>query len=76
MAIYQIIRQSAFEPEDIARLSSAYEDVLRQLHLTDRTDPVTETVARAVIDVAQRGLKDPKLICAAVIEQLGIRRTA
>jgi hypothetical protein len=37
MAIYRLLQNSAFGPEEIARLSEAYEGVSAHLRLTDRT---------------------------------------
>jgi hypothetical protein len=42
MAIYRLLREAAFSPDDISRMTAAYEAALRLLRLTDRTDPVTE----------------------------------
>jgi hypothetical protein len=55
MAIYRIFKTMAFQPEAIARMSAAYEEVLRVLQLADRQDPITELVAKKVIDVCQSG---------------------
>jgi hypothetical protein len=67
MAIYRLFQNSAFTPEDIVRLSSAYEAALKALNLT-RTDAATEQVASSIIQVAQSGVHDPEKICAAVVE--------
>jgi hypothetical protein len=49
MAIYRILQQSAFAaPEDVDRLTAAYEQALKQLRLVDRQDPVTELIARKI----------------------------
>jgi hypothetical protein len=37
MAIYRIFEKSAFEPEDVRRMSEAYEDALRRLELKTGT---------------------------------------
>jgi hypothetical protein len=37
-----------------------------------RTDPITEIIARKIIDVAQTGERDPLRIRARAIEELGI----
>jgi hypothetical protein len=37
----------------------AFEDTLRELRLTNRADPASEVVARKVIELAQRGERDP-----------------
>jgi hypothetical protein len=38
MAICRIFKTMAFQPEAIARMSAAYEEVLRVLQLADRQD--------------------------------------
>jgi hypothetical protein len=44
MAVYRLLREGpAFEPEAVHALVLAYEDVLRDLQLTDRNDPFTES---------------------------------
>ena len=45
MAIYKLIQNTAFEPEDVERLVTAYEQTLRALRLKDRSDPITQLVA-------------------------------
>jgi hypothetical protein len=71
MAIYRLIKHSgAYGPEAIKVMTDAYAAVLRSLKLTDRTDPVTEIVARRILDVHKKGLNDPKLIEAEVLRQL------
>jgi hypothetical protein len=39
--------------------TTAYEEVLRALRLKDRADPATETIAKKIIELAQRGERDP-----------------
>ena len=58
MAIYRLLQNSAFAPEDIAPLVAAYEDCLRTLKLSDRSDPITEIVAKKIIELAQTGIRD------------------
>jgi len=64
--------EAAFEPDDVARLTSAYEAALNLLGLTDRTDPVTEIVAKKIIEIARTGERDPPKICARALKELGI----
>ena len=52
MAIYRMIREAVFEPDAIERMTAAYEHALKVLQLTDRTDPLTELVARKIIEIA------------------------
>lgn len=72
MAIYRILQNSPLGPEEIARLSSAYEQALRTIGVQDRNDPLTELIARKIIEIGQTGLKDPATICLRTIEELGL----
>jgi len=55
VAIYRLLQNSAFGPEEVSRMTAAYEDVLRALGLANRTDPITEIVAKKIIEIAQTG---------------------
>ena len=48
MAIYRILPKSAFGPDDVSRMHHAYELALVKIGLIDRSDPITEIVARHV----------------------------
>jgi hypothetical protein len=72
MAIYRMLQKSAFGPDDIERLATAYESALRVLELNDRDDPITETIARRIIEAAQTGLRDPDSLCATAIKDLKV----
>jgi hypothetical protein len=71
MTIYRLLQHSAFGPDDVARLGEAYEAALMQLNLaTKRNDPLTETVAKVILEIAQTGEKDPKRICELALARL------
>jgi hypothetical protein len=70
VAIYRLLQRSAFDPDDIKRMTSAYEQALGELGLQDRNDPLTETVAKLIIEMAQTGEKDSKMICALALGRL------
>ena len=74
-AYHQTGHRGGLGPDDIACASSAYEAALKLLNLTDRTDPLTEVVAKKVIEVAQAGEDDAMRICARVLDELGISPT-
>jgi hypothetical protein len=52
--------KSPLGPEEIAVLTAAYENILRKLSLVDRNDPITELIAKKVIELGQRGVRDPE----------------
>jgi hypothetical protein len=72
MAIYRLLKFSAFQPEEITSMTAAYEDALRVLQLADRQDPITELVAKKIIEVAELGETDPVRIRELALKELGI----
>jgi hypothetical protein len=52
---------------DINRLKIAYAKALRMLDLVDRGDPVTENVAKEVVDVVSSGVTDPQEIAKIAV---------
>jgi len=71
VAIYRLLQGSAFGPEEISRVTAAYEDALRALKLVDRTDPITEIVAKKIFEIAQTGERDPVRITELALKELG-----
>jgi hypothetical protein len=55
MAIYRLLKNHAFGPDEIKILTTAYEEVLRTL----RADPATEMIAKKILELAQCGERDP-----------------
>jgi len=51
-------------------MGEAFELALVHLELKDRDDPLTETIARHIVEAAQTGEKDPSRICAIALSQL------
>lgn len=68
--IYRLFKNAAFGPEDIQRLSTAYEEALRVLASTDRDDPIMQIIAKRIIEVAQTGAGDPAMLCAIAIKDV------
>ena len=71
MAIYKLIQNTAFEPEDVERLGTAYEQTLRALRLKDRSDPITQLVAEKIIAIGRLGIEDPAQISKLAFKELG-----
>jgi hypothetical protein len=72
MAIYRLLKEAAFSPEDVRRMTAAYEAALQLLRLNDRNDPVTELLAAKTIQIFRLGENDPPRICARVLKELGV----
>jgi hypothetical protein len=73
MAIYKLIQNTPFEPKDIERLVTAYEQTLRALRLKDRSDPITQLVAEKIIAIGRLGIEDPAEISKLAIRELTTR---
>jgi hypothetical protein len=71
MAIYRLPQNVLLGPDEIGRLTAAYEQTLRALGLKQRSDPITELVARKVIEIAQTGVRDSHELATMAIKQLG-----
>jgi hypothetical protein len=71
MAIYRILQNSPLSLEDVSRLVAAYEATLKALGLIDRSDPITELVARKIIEIGQTGVRDPLQISKLAVTDLG-----
>jgi hypothetical protein len=68
MPIYELLqRQGVFTPEELTVLSSVFEEVLGTLAVTDRKDPMTELVAKKVIELATAGILEPNRLRALTL---------
>jgi hypothetical protein len=74
MAIYKLIQSGSFDPEMIEAMTTAYERVLSDLRLVDRTDPLTELIAASIISVTKTGERDPDKIKEHTMNALGVSK--
>ncbi len=58
MPIRPFLAGQAFEPEIIQQMSTAFASACKALQLELRDDPATRLVARTIIELAERGLRD------------------
>jgi hypothetical protein len=70
MGIYHLFRSRPFEPEAIAVMTSAYSDVCDALGLRDRDHVETNAVAKKIIELAQRGERDPGRLRETVLRAM------
>ena len=76
MAIYRLITNGSFGPDEIEAMTAAYEGALIDLNLTNRNDPLTELIAKAIVNVTATGERDPVMIAQRALNALGVRRSA
>jgi hypothetical protein len=55
-------------------MTDAYEGALIDLHLTNPDDPITELIAKSIVNVTATGERDPVRIKERAINALGVRR--
>jgi hypothetical protein len=70
MPIHRLLQNHLSDPDTVAVMVTAFEDALRELGLSDRADPATELVARKIIEVAERGERDPARLRDQVVRSL------
>ncbi len=59
MPLIPYLKEASFDPEAIKAMTAAFEAVCEALQLANRSDPLTEIVARKVIELAGTGERDP-----------------
>lgn len=74
MPIYRLIASGTFDPDVIEVMTAAYERALSELRLTDRNDPLTELIAKSIINVTAVGERDPEMLKERALHALGIRK--
>jgi hypothetical protein len=74
MAIYRLIANGSFGPDEIEVMTAAYERALIDLGVANRDDPITDLIAKAIVNVTATGERDPILVKERAINALGVRR--
>jgi hypothetical protein len=72
MSIKGLLRDSKLGPDEIEILTQAFDRALRSLSLVDRDDPLTEMVARKIIEIGAATIRDPIEIAKMAVERLRI----
>jgi hypothetical protein len=57
--ITPFLKGQAFDPELVNAMGVAFSKTCDALGLAQRTDPITALVAEKIIELAQRGLRNP-----------------
>ena len=77
MSIVPLLQQSAFDPEFIETLVSAYEDAWAQVEKSGSTfaspryrRAAQEVIAKRIIETAQRGEREPTLLAQDAVSYL------
>jgi hypothetical protein len=66
-----MLKSMEFDAAAVKGMTAAYEAILVELELTDRTDPLTELVATKIIDHCRiTGECDPDRLCQLVLQDI------
>jgi hypothetical protein len=69
MPITPFLRGQAFDPEVIGVMSKAFVSTCEALGI-DRLDPTAELVARKIIELVQRGVRNPTALNLGALQEL------
>jgi hypothetical protein len=68
--------RGSFGPDEIEVMKSAYEAALIDVGVTDQNDPITDLIAKAIVNVTASGERNPKEVTERALNALGVRRSA
>jgi hypothetical protein len=68
--ITPFLRGQAFDPELVEAMGVALLDTCSALGLTTRSDPITKLVAEKIIELAERGLRNPTAMRLMALDEL------
>ena len=72
MPIKRLLAGYQLEPEELEILTAAFNRALRSLGVVDRNDPLTELIAREIIEIGATSVRDPVEICKIAFKRLSI----
>ena len=73
MPITPFLAGQAFQPELIQQMSIAFVRACEALRLELIDDPATRLVARTIIELAERGIKDAETLLEMTRREFGIK---
>ena len=76
MAIHKLIGNGSFGPDEIEVMKAAYEAALADVGVTNPDDPITDLIAKAIVNVIASGERNPKQVMERALNALGVRRSA
>ncbi len=70
MPITPFLKGQAFDPELVKAMGAAFAKTCKAFDLNDRADPITAVVAKKIIELAERGLRNPTAMQLMAIDEL------
>jgi len=72
MPITPYLAHQTLDPETIATMSAGFVAACEALQLKVGDDPTTRVVAEKVINLAQRGIRDPEMLRTMTLKELDL----
>jgi hypothetical protein len=69
VAIYKLIANGSFGPDEIEVMKAAYEAALIDVGVTDQDDPITELIAKSIVNVTATGERNPKEVMELALNE-------
>ena len=76
MTIHKLIANGSFGPDEIEVMKAAYEAALLDVGVTNPDEPITDLIAKAIVNVTASGERNPKEVMERALNALGVRRSA
>lgn len=73
MSITPFLAGQAFGPEVVRAMSIAFDRVCKSLRLPGGSDAASEAVAKQIIELAQRGVRDADALSERVLREMNRR---
>ena len=70
MPIRGFLSGQVFEPEVVRQMSLALETVCGKFGMELTDDPATRVIAQKIIELAERGVRDPRTLCEVTLKEL------
>jgi hypothetical protein len=70
--IREFLKEAAFNPEVVANMSTAFDEVCKFLEVSGRADVTKEMIALKIIERAQSGETDPNILREMVLRELAL----
>ncbi len=70
MAIIPFLKGQAFDPELVEAMGDAFSKTCDALGSVERADPIATIVAAKIIELAQRGLRNPTAMQLMALDEL------
>jgi len=72
MPITPFLTGQAFDPEVVRAMAMAFDKVAKMQRLRGPSAAAPEVVAKKIIELAQRGIRDPDALAQRVLQELNL----